>query len=83
MGIWLGQFKRLIFDMIDTVVKIECDWCGTWQEVSKHLHKGIGEKRFRKRMQKDGWLTVVGGDMVRDFCGQECYELYKKDESKP
>lgn len=70
--------------MVDTVVKIMCDWCGDWQETSKHLCKGIGEKRMRKLRQKDGWVTVVNGDgSVSDFCGIECRELQRKDESKP
>ena len=75
--------------MIDTVVKISCDWCGTIEMASKNMcaYNGkkirVGEKSFRKTCEKRGWITVVFDHMVRDFCGQDCYDSYKMEESKP
>lgn len=69
--------------MIDTVVKITCDWCGDWQESSKNRTR-IGEKTLRKKAEKWGWLKIINGNgSINDFCGNECYKLHKKDESNP
>ena len=77
--------------MIDTIVKISCDWCSNYEEAGKNRVdlKGkrirIGEKTFRKKCEKyHGWINVVeGGKGVLDFCGKECYDHYKQDQNKP
>ena len=70
--------------MVDTVVKITCEFCENYLEASKDLNKYLGEKTFRKRCnEKYGWLKVVNGNgSISDFCSVECYELNKKDETE-
>lgn len=75
--------------MIDTVVKISCDWCSNYDEATKNRcglngkKIRVGEKTFRKKCEKYGWISVVKGDGdVLDFCGEECYDRYKQDQNK-
>ena len=76
--------------MVETVVKISCDYCGYFDETAKNKIdlKGkrirVGEITFRKRSEKYGWLSVLNGNgTIEDFCGKECYNLHKQEQSKP
>ena len=76
--------------MIDTVVKMTCDWCGQETQASKNRvdldgkRIRMSEKILRKKAESWGWLKIINGNgSVEDFCGEECYDLYKKEQSKP
>ena len=76
--------------MVDTVVKISCDWCSNYDETGKNKvdlngkRIRIGEKSFRKKSERYGWINVLNSDgSVQDFCGKECYYHYKQDQIKP
>jgi hypothetical protein len=68
--------------MIETMIKISCDWCTGFDELEKTLHKGIGEKTFEKKSEERGWLKVVTPKGARHFCNEDCKTAYLKNETK-
>ena len=75
--------------MIDTVVKMTCDFCGQETQASKHRVDFNGkrirmsEKILRKKAESWGWLKIINGNgSVEDFCDEECYNHHKEELSK-
>lgn len=75
--------------MVDTVVKMTCDFCGRETEASKNKvdfngkRVRMSEKILRKNAESWGWLKSINGNgSVYDFCGEECYDHYKEEQSE-
>ncbi len=76
--------------MIDTVVKMTCNFCGQETEAPRHRvdfngkRVRMSEKILRKKAEDWGWLKSINGDgSIDDFCGEKCYNHYKEEQSKP